>query len=179
MKKSAFDLYDMTFSYDGTAISNPTLSSCGRFLVNPITEYGFSVIHTGGGCTALQLKVEGGWVVLTDTGCSHELGEVLSPMLMGFYDGSEDENTETMWGNELGHTYLQVGVNVMQEDEIDNLAEDALNAMCKTVQDYLGIKHGDNAGLYFSDGRFKHLIKDYIKDEIVCKRASQTLKEVT
>jgi hypothetical protein len=178
MKKSAFDLYDMTFSYDGTAISNPTLSCCGRFSVDPITEYGFSVIHTGGGCTALQLKVEGGWVVLTDTGCSHELGEALSPMLMGFYDGSEAESSESMWGNELAHVYLQVGVNVITEEEINDLAEDALNAMCLKVQNWLGIEHGDNASHYFSDGRFKHLIKEYIKDEISCKRASQTLKEV-
>jgi hypothetical protein len=167
MKKSDFDLYDMTFNCDGTAISNPTVSTCGRFTVDPITEYGFEIMHTGGGCTALQKKVNGGWVVLSRE-CTHKLGENLTPFIMGFYDGSEGD----MWGNELGISYLQVGVPVVTNEEIDDLAEDALNAMCKTVQDYLGIKHGDNAGLYFSDDRFKELIKDYIKDEIDVKRAS-------
>lgn len=169
MKKNDFDLYDMTFNHYGTAISNPTLSTCARFTVDPIKEYGFEIIHTGGGCTALQKKVEGGWVVLSRE-VSHELGENLTPFLMGFYDDSEDG--ETMWGNELGMAKLQVGVPVVTNDEIDDLAEDALNAMCKTVQDYLGIKHGDNAALYFSDDRFKALIKDYIKDEIDVQRSS-------
>lgn len=169
MKKSDLDLYDMTFNYDGTAISNPTLSTCARFTVDPVKEYGFSIVHTGGGCTALEKKVEGGYVVLSRE-VSHELGDDLTPFLMGFYDGAEDG--ETMWGNELKIVKLQVGVPVVTEDEIDDLAEDALNAMCLKVQDYLGIKHGDNAGMYFSDGRFKALIKDYIRDEIDVQRAS-------
>lgn len=168
MKRSDLDLYDMTFNHDGTAISNPTLSTCGRFLADPIKDYGFQIIQTGGGCTALQKRVNGGWVVLARE-CSHELGEVLTPFVMGFYDDSEDGS---LWGNELGMADLQVGVNVTTEDEIDSLAEDALNAMCKTVQDWLGITNGDNAAAYFSDDRFKGLIKDYIRDEISYKRAS-------
>ena len=176
MKTTDFDFKDMSFLNDGMAITNPTCSSCGRFTVDPVTEYGFSIAHTGGGCTALEKKVNGGWVVLTDEGSSHQLGDTLSPFIMGFYDGNEDG--ECMWGNFLGTSYLQVGVLPMTFDEVDDLAENALNALCLTVQDHLGIKHGDNASFYFSDGKFKELIKDYIKDEISVKRASYQAEEV-
>jgi hypothetical protein len=59
MKNTNFDLKDMSFAFDGMSITNPTCSSCGRFTVDPITEYGFEIEGTGGGCTALQKKVEG------------------------------------------------------------------------------------------------------------------------
>jgi len=169
MKKSDFDLNEMSFTFEGMSITNPTCSPCGRFTVDPIKEYGFEIIHTGGGCTALQKRVNGGWVVLSRE-VSHELGETLTPFLMGFYDDAEDG--ENMWGNELGMAELQVGILPMTPDEIDDLAEDALNVLCCKVQGYLGIEAGDNAAHYFSDGRFKHLIKEYIKDEISVKRAS-------
>ena len=173
MKKTDFDLKDMSFSLDGMAVTNPTCSSCGRFTVDPITEYGFSIMGTGGGCSALQKKVEGGWVVLTRND-SHKLGDPLTPFLMGFYDDDESEGT---WGNNLGIVELQVGLIPMSADEIDDLAEDALNAMCLTVQTHLGIEHGDNAGMYFSGGEFKDLIKDYIQSEIECKRGSYEVTE--
>jgi hypothetical protein len=171
MKNTNFDLKDMSFAFDGMSITNPTCSSCGRFTVDPITEYGFEIEGTGGGCTALQKKVEGGWVVLSRE-VSHDLGDTLTPFLMGFYDGSQDDDTETMWGNELGIAELQVGILPLTHDEIDDLAEEALNAMCLKVQSFLGIKHGDNAADYFSDGKLKDQIKDYIKNEISVKRAS-------
>ena len=170
MKKSDFDLYDMTFSFEGMSVSNPTLSSCGRFTVDPITEYGFSIIHTGGGCTALQKRVEGGWVVLCRE-VSHKLGDDLSPFIMGFYDGAEDDNTETMWGNCIGLVDLQVGVNVTTEEEINDLANDALNAMKNKVHSWLGVET-DDPSLWLSENRFKALIKDYIRDEIEHKRKS-------
>lgn len=168
MKKNDFDLYDMTFNFEGTSISNPTLSTCGRFTVDPITEYGFEIIHTGGGCTALQKKVEGGWVVISRE-CSHELGDDLTPFLMGFYDDAEDG--ESMWGNGLGYAELQVGVNVTTEEEIEDLADHALQAMRNEVQSWLGIDK-DNPSLWLHENRFKAMIKDYIKDEIEAKRKS-------
>ena len=41
-----FDKYG--FEYRGMFITNPIVSECGRFPVNP-SEYGFSVCPTGGG----------------------------------------------------------------------------------------------------------------------------------
>ena len=161
----SFDLKDMSFTHEGTAITNPTVSECGRFTVSP-EEYGFSVEHTGGGCTAWQKKVRNGWVVLTDGDCSHELGEAGSSMLMGFYDGSEEDDTECLWGNHLAHFDLLVGIPTTTEDEIDDMAEDALNALALSVQTALGITDGGFASMYFSDEEVKDLIKHYIKAEL-------------
>jgi hypothetical protein len=158
----SFDPKDMSFTHDGTAITNPTLSECGRFTVSP-EEYGFSVIHTGGGCTAWQKQLRNGWVVLTDGDCSHELGEVGSSLMMGFYDGSEDE---LYWGNNVANVELLVGIPTTTEDEIDDMAEDALNALALSVQKALGVTDGGFASMHFSDDQAKNMIKDYIKAEL-------------
>lgn len=159
----AFDPKDMSFTHEGTAITNPSLSECGRFTVSP-EDYGFSVIHTGGGCTAWQKRVINGWVVVTDGDCSHELGKVGDSMLMGFYDNAEDG--ENMWGNAVKHIDLLVGIPTTTEDEIDDMAEDALNALALSVQNALGITDGGFASMYFSDDEAKEMIKTYIKAEL-------------
>ena len=41
------------FEFNGNWITNPYLSECGRFAVDP-SYYGFYIQHTGGGCMALQ-----------------------------------------------------------------------------------------------------------------------------
>jgi len=164
----SFDPKDMSFTHEGTAITNPTVSECGRFTVSP-EDYGFSIIHTGGGCTAWQKRVRNGWVVLTDGDVSHELGEVGSSMLMGFYDGSEEDDTECLWGNHIAHVDLQVGIPTTTEDEIDDMAEDALNALALSVQTALGITDGGFASMHFSDDQAKEMIKTYIKAELANK----------
>lgn len=159
-----FDLKDCSFTFEGTAITNPTVSDCGRFTVSP-ADYGFTVAHTGGGCTAWEKKLFNGYVVITDGNLSHELGEVGSSMMMGFYDGAE-EDAETLWGNMLKVVDLQVGIPTTTEDEIDDIAEDALNALALSVQTALGINDGGFASMYFSDDEAKEMIKSYIKAEL-------------
>ncbi len=61
------------FSFDNVDILNPTLSGCGRFVVNPADVYGFEVREIGDGCTALRLDVENGYVLLTDDHASHDI----------------------------------------------------------------------------------------------------------
>jgi hypothetical protein len=39
------------FIHQGIEITDPTISTCGRFPM-PLEEYGFEVWSTGGGCTA-------------------------------------------------------------------------------------------------------------------------------
>lgn len=91
------------FDFLGVEIRNPTLSPCGRFLVDPKEAYGFFQVDTGGGCTALQLNVKGGGHVwLSDGFDSAELPTVAGqPFVMGFYDSD---------GLELGFHELKVGV---------------------------------------------------------------------
>lgn len=158
------DPSDMSFTYQGTAVTNPTTSECGRFTVSP-SYYGFEVMGTGGGCTAWQKKVGDSWVVLSNE-CTHNLGENLTPFLMGFYDGAEDGD---LWGNPIAHTTLQVGVIPTSDDEIDGMADDALNALCLSVQNALGVTDGGLASMHFSDDETKDAIKAYIKAELKAK----------
>lgn len=159
----SFDPKDMSFTHEGTAITNPTLSECGRFTVSP-EEYGFSVENTGGGSTAWQKRVRNGWIVLSDAGCSHKLGAVGSPMLMGFYDNAEDG--ESMWGNAVAYADILVGIPTTTEDEIDDIADRAVNALALSIQNDLGVLDGDLASVYFSGDEVKAWATDYIKAEL-------------
>ena len=53
--------------------------------------------------------------------------------------------------------------------EVQDLADEALNAACRVIQERLGIKSGDLAALYFQ-GRTERVITDilrgYIRTEI-------------
>jgi len=157
------DLSDMTFTHEGHAISNPTLSECGRFQVSP-EYYGFTIMGTGGGCSAWQKQVGKNWVVLSDE-CTHKLGDIGNVFMMGFYDGSEDD----LWGNNIGAVDLQVGIPVTSEDDIDDIAEKAVNALALSIQNDLGVTDGDLASIYFSDDEVKDWVKTYIKAELKAK----------
>lgn len=106
MKNNIFDVDTMSFSFEGTAIQNPTASPDGRFTVDP-KGYGFYVENTGGGCTAWVKKLDNGYLVMTNGNLSHELGEDGSEFDMCFYDGTDDE---CMWGNRIVCTDLYVGI---------------------------------------------------------------------
>lgn len=56
---------------------------------------------------------------------------------------------------------------IYTDPEIDNLAEDALNALCLYVQERIGQTDGGNASMYWS-GR-EEIIQDYVEYEIVMK----------
>lgn len=92
-KVSEIVLTDNGFIYEGIEIKNPTLSSCGRFNVDPIEAYGFYEVETGGGNTALQLDTsDGGFIWLTDNDLSHILPKATGePLAMGFFDREGDE----------------------------------------------------------------------------------------
>lgn len=56
---------------------------------------------------------------------------------------------------------------IYTDPEIDNLAEDALNALCLYVQERIGQTDGGNASMYWS-GR-EDIIQDYVEYEVVMK----------
>jgi hypothetical protein len=56
---------------------------------------------------------------------------------------------------------------IYTDPEIDNLAEDALNALCLYVQERIGQTDGGNASMYWS-GR-EEIIQDYVEYEVVMK----------
>jgi hypothetical protein len=58
------------------------------------------------------------------------------------------------------------------KQEIENLAKNALDQACLSIQDALGIKTGDVAGVFFC-GEVQNIIEsifqDYVKTEIMFK----------
>lgn len=54
----------------------------------------------------------------------------------------------------------------MTDIKIDNLAEEALNSACLTIQNVLHIEYGDFASIFFSDNEVKNKLIEYIKSEI-------------
>jgi len=106
MQNNTFDVDTMSFIFDNTAIQNPTLSPCARFTVSP-KDYGFYIEGTGGGCSAWVKQLENGFLVLTNGGLSHELGDAGKDFVMCYYD---DKNDEDMWGNRVACMDLSVGI---------------------------------------------------------------------
>jgi hypothetical protein len=51
-------------------------------------------------------------------------------------------------------------------DKLDEITEDAINHLCKYVQDRLGIDRGDFAGIYWAEDVPKDVIKSYIEGEM-------------
>lgn len=86
-------LTDKGFFFNGIEITNPTLSSCGRFRVDPIEAYGFHVFKTGGGGSMLLLDTsDGDSICLKYNGLSHELPiENGEPFMMEIYDKEGNE----------------------------------------------------------------------------------------
>lgn len=57
----------LSFEHNGVEISNPFLSECGRFAVDPVEAYGFTVALTVDGGKALEKALpDGGFIRLTD-----------------------------------------------------------------------------------------------------------------
>lgn len=91
--EASMDAHDRTelvfFEHNGHAITNPTMSECGRFSVSP-AYYGFTVWHTGGSCTAWRLELaDERYLLLTDSdggcGSTHQF-EDGEPILLGLYE---------------------------------------------------------------------------------------------
>lgn len=66
---------------------------------------------------------------------------------------------------------------IYSDSEIDQLAEDALNALCLFVQERLGVNTGDTASVFWS-GR-EDIIRDYVEEEIVfgCNSTESNFKK--
>lgn len=58
----------------------------------------------------------------------------------------------------------------MTTQDVEMLAEDALNQAVRVIQDKLGITDGFNASIYFSDDKVKTILTDYIMDEIFMEK---------
>ena len=60
----------------------------------------------------------------------------------------------------------------MTQDDIKTLAENALHQACAFIQDSLGQKHGDIAGMFFTgekEDEIQAIFEDYIRTELSFK----------
>jgi len=68
----------------------------------------------------------------------------------------------------------------MTNQDIQNLAENALHEACRHIQDALGVQTGDTAGMFFTGAR-EEIILDfltaYIDTESMLKDLSNATKE--
>jgi hypothetical protein len=68
----------------------------------------------------------------------------------------------------------------MTNQDIQNLAENALHEACRHIQDALGVQTGDTAGMFFTGAR-EEIILDfltaYIDTELMLKDLSNATKE--
>ena len=55
----------------------------------------------------------------------------------------------------------------MNIEQINDLADAALDGAVRHIQDALGVDFGDLAGIVFADNRVRDLLADYIKAEIM------------
>ena len=64
----------------------------------------------------------------------------------------------------------------MNKQEIQELAENALHEACRHIQDALGVKTGDTAGLFFTgepQDIIESILQDYIRTEIQFQNLSE------
>ena len=60
----------------------------------------------------------------------------------------------------------------MNKQDIQELAENALHEACRHIQDALGVKTGDTAGLFFcgeAEDTIYQIFRQYIDDELMIK----------
>ena len=62
---------------------------------------------------------------------------------------------------------------VYSKDDIAEIANDAINALCLSVQTRLGITNGFNASIFWSDTELTDIIEAYVTSEIQNMEASR------
>jgi len=88
-----------------------------------------------------------------------------------WYDLS-DINVEAL---EFGKAYRDKSELIrplLSENEIQFIADEALNRAVRYIQNELNVKHGDLAGQYFSDDILAEQFADYIRAEITEQRGA-------
>jgi hypothetical protein len=55
---------------------------------------------------------------------------------------------------------------MLNNEEITTLAQDALDAAARLIQDRIGVETGDFAGVFFSNGKMEEILQEYIREEL-------------
>jgi hypothetical protein len=113
-------------------------------------------VNTGGGCMVDLLYLHDGRVIGLNDECA-----VLYESLDSFFNDGEGIDRPA---------FTIPRIERMSSAKIADLADTAANEAIRQIQDALGVKTGDFAGLYFSGGdnlkALQSILFDYIKAEI-------------
>jgi len=111
--------------------------------------------NTGGGCMVDFIHLNDGRVIGLNDECA-----VLYNDIQEFYDATP----------QVKPSFEIPKIKRMTDAQISDLAQNAANEAIRYCQDALGVKTGDFAGLYFSNGdnwnALTTIIFDYIHQEI-------------
>ena len=122
------------------------------------TEYiqKIDTVNTGGGCMVDLITLNDGRVIGLNDECA-----VLYDNIEDFYYEGGSRSLFAFWIPRIER---------MSSAKIADLADSAANEAIRQIQDALGVKTGDFAGLYFSGGdnlkALQSILSDYIKAEI-------------
>ena len=109
--------------------------------------------NTGGGCIVDIIELQNGLTVC------------ISDEYVGLY-----RDPEAFWedGNELEGFWMtrHTKCPVATENEVEALADEALDAACKLIQDRIGQTDGGIAGFYFSGEEVQAKLCGYIRAEL-------------
>ena len=121
------------------------------------TEYiqKIDTVNTGGGCMVDLIHLHDGRVIGLNDECA-----VLYNNMDEFWDCDPT----------VKPSFTLPPIQRMSSAKIADLADSAANEAIRQIQDALGVKTGDFAGIYFSGGdnlkALQSILSDYIKAEI-------------
>lgn len=141
-----------------------------------LARAGFEIISTGGGCTAwCRTFPNGRYVLLTDEDIGTTFKTDTDSAVVGVYD-AESQPIGECWEGSLSNAgsalrdacarALADGLRTLNQEEV---VDEAINALALSIQKALGVKTGDNAGLFFTgqnDQTVRALLRQYIQYEI-------------
>ena len=76
------------FVSNGQNITNPFISECSRFQVDPVEHYGFKVTDMGCGNKALKKDLDDGWSVILTYNTGLDIATDVDKWIMGLYDNN-------------------------------------------------------------------------------------------
>ena len=180
----------MSYSFvcNHTEIDNPLTSDCGRFYYDSnyhpseslLIDRGFSVVSTGGGCTAwgqnFMLGNRPVYLWITNNNLSHTC-ENNEEMFLSIFNVQDDECIIS-WTNKGETTIHKMDLLPIEDQKQfidekqndDELANEALDVALAFIQNRLGIETGDYAGMFFDNGHVQDQLIVYIKNERKNKR---------
>lgn len=127
-----------------------------------LQDLGFTEYHTGGGCMAWYLEDPETRRYLLVTDDDAGFPETYAEMYVGMYNSDGEQMKDSFPVDDPAEKKPWH----LKPKEIEDLAEEALNAACLVIQTKLGVTDGGYASMFFSGDETREKFEDYIESEI-------------